>query len=109
MDVNVPGVMAILVAPAATQLSVLLEPEVMLAGLAVKEVITGLEPFSGGVLDEPQPVSPAQANSMRASAQRFSPEELSPRELSIFLQNDLVEYTPNPFVAVGYTARAVTY
>jgi hypothetical protein len=42
VDVNVPGVMAILVAPVVTQLSVLLEPELMLVGLAVKELIVGL-------------------------------------------------------------------
>jgi hypothetical protein len=41
-EVNVPGVMAILVAPVVAQLSVLLDPEVMLVGLAVKELITGL-------------------------------------------------------------------
>jgi flagellar biosynthesis protein FliR len=42
VDVNVPGVMAILVAPVVAQLSVLLEPEVILVGLAVKESIVGL-------------------------------------------------------------------
>jgi hypothetical protein len=42
VDVNVPGVMAILVAPVVAQLSVLLEPEVILAGLAEKESIVGL-------------------------------------------------------------------
>jgi hypothetical protein len=42
VDVKVPGVMAILVAPVVAQFSVLLEPEVMLVGLAVKESITGL-------------------------------------------------------------------
>jgi type III secretory pathway component EscT len=41
VDVNVPGVMARLVAPVVTQLSVLLEPELMLAGLAVNELIVG--------------------------------------------------------------------
>jgi hypothetical protein len=41
-DVNVPGVMAILVVPAAAQLNVLLEPEVILVGLAVKELIVGV-------------------------------------------------------------------
>jgi hypothetical protein len=40
--VNVPGVMATLVAPAVFQFNVLLEPEVMAAGLAVKELIVGL-------------------------------------------------------------------
>jgi hypothetical protein len=42
VDVNVPGVMAILVAPLVDQLSVLLEPEVMVVALAVKEPIVGL-------------------------------------------------------------------
>ena len=42
VDVNVPGVMAILVAPDVVQLSMLLEPEATLVGLAVKELTTGL-------------------------------------------------------------------
>jgi len=42
VDVNAPGVMAILAAPVVAQLSVLLEPEVILVGLAVKELIVGL-------------------------------------------------------------------
>jgi hypothetical protein len=42
VDVNVPGVMARLVAPLVTQLSALLEPAVMLAGFAVKELMVGL-------------------------------------------------------------------
>ena len=42
VDVKVPGVMAILVAPVVAQLSVLLEPEVILVGLAVKELMVGL-------------------------------------------------------------------
>ena len=107
VDVNVPGVMAILVAPAAAQLSVLLVPEIMLVGSAVKEVIVGTESFPGGELDEPQPASPTQANRMRASAQRSSPEELSPRELSLFLQNELVESMRNPLVAVVYTSLVI--
>jgi len=40
--VKLPGAMEILVAPVVTQLSVLLEPEAMLAGLAVKLVMVGL-------------------------------------------------------------------
>ena len=36
--------MAILVAPLVTQLSVLLEPEVTVVGLVVKELIVGLLP-----------------------------------------------------------------
>jgi hypothetical protein len=83
VDVNVPGVMAILVAPAAAQLSVLLVPELMLVGLAVKEVIVGPESFPGGELDEgaepPQPDSPTQANRIRTSAQGSSPKEWNRR------------------------------
>jgi hypothetical protein len=41
VDVNVPGAMAMLVAPVVAHASVLLEPEVMLVGLAVKELIVG--------------------------------------------------------------------
>jgi hypothetical protein len=41
-EVNVPGAMAILVAPVVAQFSMLLEPEVIPVGLAVKELITGL-------------------------------------------------------------------
>lgn len=39
---NVPGAMAILVAPVVVQLSVLLDPETIPVGLAVKELIVGL-------------------------------------------------------------------
>ena len=42
VEVNVPGVMAMLVAPFVAQLSVLLEPEAMIEGLAVKELMAGL-------------------------------------------------------------------
>ena len=42
MEVNVPGVMARLVAPLVAQLNLLLAPEVILEGLAVKELIVGL-------------------------------------------------------------------
>lgn len=46
VDVNVPGVIATLAAPEVTQLRVLLEPELMPAGLAVNDPIVGF-----GVLD----------------------------------------------------------
>ena len=41
VEVNVPGVIAMLEAPVVTQLRVLLEPEAMLVGMAVNEVIVG--------------------------------------------------------------------
>lgn len=92
MDVNVPGVMAIVVAPVAAQLSVLLVPEFMVVGFAVKEVTVGMDPFPDELCEvEPQPTSPMQANRMTARAQRSRRESLSPRELSLFLRDELVE------------------
>ena len=42
MGANPPGAMARLVAPLVAQLSVLLEPDEIVVGLAVKELIVGL-------------------------------------------------------------------
>jgi len=109
VDVNVPGVMAILVAPAAVQLSALLVPEFMLVGSAVKEVIVGTEPFPEGEFGEvePQPARPTQANKirMRTSAQRSCPDEFSPAELSLFLHHELVEFMRDPLVAADTRRR----
>jgi hypothetical protein len=41
VDVNVPGLIAILVAPLVTQLSVLLEPKLIPVGLAANELMVG--------------------------------------------------------------------
>ena len=41
-EVKLPGVIEMLVAPDVDQLKVLLEPEAMLVGFAVKELIDGL-------------------------------------------------------------------
>jgi hypothetical protein len=98
VDVNVPGVMAMLVAPATDQLSVLLAPELMLVGSAVKEVIEGMEPFPEDAfdgVDTPHPASPAQAKRMRTSEQRASPEELSSGDLRS-LRTELVESMGKP-------------
>jgi len=80
VEVKVPGVMAILVAPAAAQLSVLLVPEFMLVGFAVNEVIVGPDSFDNE-FDElvPQPSSPTQTVRTRTRAQRCTSEELNPR------------------------------
>ncbi len=83
---KVPGVMAMLVAPVATQFSVLLVPAFMLVGFAVKEVIIGAAPVPAGALDEviePQPASAAQANRINAIRQTASPEESRPGELRL--------------------------
>ena len=71
VEVNVPGVMAIVVAPAVVQLRVLLAPEPMAAGSAAKETTVGAEPLPEDELDEPpQPTSPTKAKSIRSSRQR---------------------------------------
>jgi hypothetical protein len=102
VDVNVPGVMAILVAPLVDQLSVLLEPEFMLSGTAAfmlpgeaaNELIVGADLSAGADIDgvvEPQPASPAQANRTRTNALRSSPKDLTSGELGLRLQEELVE------------------
>jgi hypothetical protein len=77
-DVNVPGVMATLVAPVAAQLNVLVAPEFMLVGFAEKELIVGAEPFPEDEL-VPQLASPTQTARTRSKAERCSLEELSPQ------------------------------
>ena len=52
VDVNVPGVMERVVAPLLTQVSVVLEPELMLAGLALNDVMVGADPLVGEGLGE---------------------------------------------------------
>jgi hypothetical protein len=105
VDVNVPGVMAIPVAPVVAQFSMLLAPGFTLVGDAVKDVTFGAEP-----LDEvaaPQPTSPTQASRARTSGQRSSPAESSPQGLSLFLQNELGESIRDPFVADGHTSLVI--
>jgi hypothetical protein len=63
VDVNVPGVMLMLVAPVTAQLSVLLAPELIFAGFAAKKVIVSREEFPPEELEAPpQPASPTQAD-----------------------------------------------
>ena len=102
MDVNVPGVMAILVAPLVAQLSVMLELEFaasgtaafMLPGEAANELIVGLEPFPvpdiNGVV-EPQPASKVQANRMKTRALRLRPKDLRSGYLGFLPQEELAE------------------
>jgi hypothetical protein len=94
VDVNVPGVMAMLAAPLVDQLSVLLEPEFMLSGLAVNELIVGAEPLPGGIIGvivELQPANKAQTKRMRRFALRSRPKDLISGELGLLLQEELVE------------------
>ncbi len=105
VDVNVPGVMAMVVAPETDQLSVLLEPEFMLAGAAAKEAICGMEPFAeagklAGAL-ELQLASSAQENRVRASAaKRSRAGQASTRAPGLFLRNGFGESMGDPWSCV---------
>lgn len=95
--------MAILVASVVAQLSVLLVPEFMLVGAAVKEVIAGAEFAPEDEFDciaGLQPASPTQTNRISTIAQASSPEARSPRVLSSILQNEPLESTRSPFAVV---------
>lgn len=92
-DVNEPGVMATLVAPVVTQLSVLLAPELTVVGFAVKDVMAGGAPLPVDELDraaEPQPASAAHAHTEAIAAQSLSPEGSLPGP-EIPLRNALIE------------------
>jgi hypothetical protein len=56
-EVKVPGEIEIVVAPDVDQFSALLEPEVMLVGLAAKDEMEGAEPLPDEP-DDPDPVEP---------------------------------------------------
>ncbi len=113
-ELNPPGEIAIVVAPLAVQVSMLLAPELMLAGFDVNDAIAGAEPVPGLEFDEvvapPQPAKPAQASRTGTSAQRFRPglsairfEELRPREPRFLLQRELGESMRNSSGAIGHT------
>jgi hypothetical protein len=114
-DVKAPGVMAILVAPLVSQLSVLPAPEFMFVGAAVKEVIAGAEPAPPDPEDEfdwigeVQPASPAQANSISTIAQGLSPEARSPLVLSPILQTEPAEPMRPSWVVIDDVILATPY
>lgn len=94
VDVNVPGAIAIVSAPLVAQLSKLLEPEIMLSGPAVNELIVGTAPFAGDCIDgftEPQPANKAQPSRMRKCALRFRPKDFLSGELGFLSQEELVD------------------
>jgi hypothetical protein len=62
VEVNVPGVMLILVAPLVAQVSVLLLPESIAGGLAENDAIDGAEPFPDDEFETPQLASPRMAD-----------------------------------------------
>jgi hypothetical protein len=112
VDVNVPGAIAILVAPVVSQLSVLLAPELMLVGAAEKEVISGAEPGPEDEFDciaESQPAGPTQANTISTNTQGSSPAARSPRVPSSILRNDPAESMRSPLRVVDDTILAMLH
>jgi hypothetical protein len=101
VDVNVPGVMAIVVAPVDVQLRVLLVPEFMLVGFAIKELMAGTEPFPVGAV-EPQPVKiiATAANRTMAITRWCVCGSLSSKERSLSVLCEAIE-SMNALVAVG--------
>jgi len=82
VDVKVPGVMVMVVAPLVAQLSLLLAPEFIVVGLAEKVEMAGTEPLTGGGLVEDileQLASPKQTSRIKIGAQKLSFAGLSQR------------------------------
>jgi hypothetical protein len=71
VELNVPGVMVIPVAPEVVHTSVLFAPASTLAGFAANDETIGVEPFPEVILDAaPQFSNPEQRNRVRASAKK---------------------------------------
>jgi hypothetical protein len=72
--------MEMFVAPVTDQLSVLLAPEMIVVGLAVKELTTGAEPVAEdepeGIV-EPQPSAPMQVGMTKTSEHRSSARRIT--------------------------------
>jgi len=64
-EVKVPGVMERVVAPAVDQLRLLLEPKLMLVGMAVNELMVGLVPAGFTVMVSLKVVEPAELVAVR--------------------------------------------
>jgi hypothetical protein len=90
VEVNVPGVMAMLVAPDVVQLSVLLEPELMPVGFAAKEAIAGSEPLVEGEFEEPQWRSPAQERRIRNNKQTWKFVVSNMTEMNLLREQELL-------------------
>jgi hypothetical protein len=110
--VSVPGVIAMPVAPVVAQVSVLLDPDLMLAGLAAKDVTVGAEPVTGMVVvgsgllvEPPQPVRPVHTRRTRAPARRASPPELRAK-LASPLAEEVGEPKRHPSVATTFIVIA---
>jgi hypothetical protein len=104
-ELNASGEIEIVVAPLVAQLSVVLVPELMVAGFAVNDAIDGREPLLGGVLTEvavpAQPLKPKQASKITTSAWKSKREEWRSRKPRFVTQNRLGIANLNPFVGTA--------
>jgi hypothetical protein len=106
--VKVPGAMATVVAPVTDQVSVVLAPEFMVVGLAVKEVIDGAEgvPEVDFGMIEPQPARQMMASGIRSIAHRWTQERRRCRGLRLFVGNELGEFMQAVSLRRAYFRRA---
>jgi hypothetical protein len=101
--------MAMLVAPLVAQVNVLPDPELMVVGLAVKEVIAGTAfvPEDEVVaIVEPQPAITTHARGRTKIGQTFSPPERNPFKLSFFLGKGETAFMRPRFEAGSDTIQA---
>ena len=100
VDAKLPGVMVTLVAPEVAQLSVVLPPAAMLAGLAEKDVIVGAEVCVTVSFDVafPQPTGPVQVERSTANPQMPILGQTDPAIPSHLLKLDSNESMRNPSV-----------
>jgi hypothetical protein len=82
VEVKVPGVMAIVVAPLVAQLSMALVPEFMVAGLAPNDEMAGTEPCGcfPELLTLAQPLRPIEARRRKENPNRFNQPRRTLRE-----------------------------
>ena len=98
VEVKDPGESFTVVAPVAAQLSLLLEPELMLVGLARKELMVGAEPLpvEGDEPTDAQPAKPMQT----AAAKSRAKTGRSPRQSCVIPVNELGESMGSSSVAI---------
>jgi hypothetical protein len=101
---NPPGEIEIEVAPVVVQLSVLLAPESVLVGFAVKEPIEGAEPVpwvSDELVVPPQLARPTTAVRIRMSREKLGPKELYLLGVRLLLKKELAEPQLNSVVVMA--------
>ena len=113
VELNAPGEIEIVVAPLVVQLSVVLVPELMVAGLAANDTIEGMEPLPGGVFTvaavPAQLLKPKQASKTRTSAWKSKRVEWHPRKLRFLTQKHLGIAKLNPCVGIACSLEAAHF